>query len=327
LSSENAAAKQTGISDAVLVAGAGGFIGANLVRALTARGGNVHALVRPGTSLARLEDLLDQINLHRLDATDHAALRECLREVRPATVVNAVKSRPSSVDPLIPVRDNVMAAAALLASAAESGSARFVQLGSSTEYEARRGRLDESTPLGSISLHGATKTAATLICHALAAELGIDLVVLRPFQVYGPWDDPRHLVPTAIAAALDERELVLAPRGRRDWIFVSDLVEACLLALDAELGDEALVLNLGTGRQWSNEDVVEMVAELSGRPIRVRIDERAGRPWDRDDWRADPSQAGRRLGWKPRHDLASGLEATIAWECERRERIEARGGR
>jgi nucleoside-diphosphate-sugar epimerase len=324
LSSDKEPGDHTGNSGAVLIAGAGGFIGANVVRALIARGDDVHALVRPGTSLARLEDLLDRVSVHRLDASDHEALRECLGRVRPAAVVNAAKSRPNDVDPLAPVRDNVMAPASLLVSAAGLGCARFLQLGSSTEYEARRGRLDESTPLRPTGMHGATKAAASLVCRELAAELGIDLVVLRPFQVYGPWDDPRHLVPTAIAAALDGRELVLAPRGKRDWVFISDVVEACLLALDTELRSEEL--NLGTGQQWSNEDVVETVARLSGRPIRVRVDEQAGRLWDRDDWRADSSRAAELLGWKPHHDLASGLEATIAWERERRERQAARSG-
>lgn len=301
-----------------MVAGAAGFIGSNLVRALAARGDSVHALVRPGTSLARLEDLAGRISVHRVDACDREALLDCLREVRPAAVVNAAKSRPSRSDPLIPVRDNVLAAANLLASAAEAGCARFAQLGSSTEYEARPGRLDEATPLRPVSIHGATKAAASLVCRALAEELDLALVVLRPFNVYGPWDEPGHLVPTAIAAALEDRELVLAPRGRRDWIFVSDVVEACLLALDAGIGGEDL--NLGSGEHWANEEVVETIARLSGRRVRVRIDEQAGRPWDRDDWRADNSKAGKLLGWKPRHDLASGLEATIAWERERRSR-------
>lgn len=306
---------------AVLVAGAGGFIGANLVRALVARGDSVHALVRPGTNLARLEGLSDRISVHCVDTSDHGALRDLLCEARPIAVVNAMRTRPSRGDPLAPVRDNVMAAANLLVTAAESGCARFVQLGSSTEYEARRGQLDESTPLRPNTVHGATKAAASLVCRELAAELSVDLVVLRPFNVYGPWDEPGHLVPTAIAAALDDREFVLAPRGRRDWVFVSDVIEACLLALAAELGGEEL--NLGTGRQWSNADVVETIVRLSGRRIRVRVDEHASRPWDRDDWRADPSRASELLGWKPRHDLVSGLQATIAWEREQRNRSAA----
>lgn len=222
------------------------------------------------------------------------------------------------------MRDNVAAAANLLVSAAASGCARFVQLGSSTEYEAQRGRLSESTPLRPTTVFGATKAAASLVCRALAAELDVDLVVLRPFNVYGPWDEPGHLIPTAIAAALDDRELVLAPRGRRDWAFVSDVIEACLLALDAELG--GVELNLGSGRGWSNEEVVETISRLSGRTVRVRVDERAGRPWDRDDWRADSSKARELLGWEPRHDLVSGLKATIAWERERRDRPAASAG-
>ncbi len=325
--SEKTPADRVGNStnSAILVTGAGGFIGSNLVRTLTARGhSSVHALVRSGTSLARLEDFPDRITVHHVDAHDREALLDCLRSVRPVAVINTIRTGPSCVDPLTVVRNNVMAPANLMVATADSGCTRFVQLGSSTEYETRRGELDESTPLRPVSLHGATKAAASLLCQALAAELDIGLVVLRPFQVYGPWDEPTHLVPTAIAAALDDRELVLAPRGRRDWVFVSDVVEACLLALEAELGGEEL--NLGTGTQWSNEEVVETIVRLSGRRIRVRIDERAGRPWDRDDWRANPSRAGELLGWKPRHDLESGLKATITWELEQRNRVAARGG-
>jgi nucleoside-diphosphate-sugar epimerase len=325
LSIETAPADRAARAGAILVAGAGGFNGSQLVRALVARDERVHALVRPGTSLARLEDLVDRITVHRADACEHEALLDCFQGARPAAVVNAVRSRPNRAEPLAAVRNNVMAAASLLVAAADSGCSRFVQLGSSTEYEARRGRLDESALLRPTSLQGATKAAASLVCHALAAELGVDLVVLRPFQVYGPWDEPSHLVPTAIAAALDDRELVLAPRGKRDWIFISDLIEACLLALDAEIGGEDL--NLGSGRQWSNEEVVETIERIAGRQIRVRRDERAGRPWDRDNWRADSSKARELLGWKPCHDLASGLEATIAWERERRSRPAASAGR
>jgi nucleoside-diphosphate-sugar epimerase len=303
------AARGSGI---VVVAGAGGFIGSGLVGALVGRGTTVHALVRPGSALGRLEPLAGAVTVHRVDAADPEAVRLCLGGIRPVAVVNAVRSSRSALDPLASVRDNVSAAANLLVFAAESGCSRFVQLGSSTEYEPRPGPIDESTPLRPTAVHGATKAAATLVCRALAAELGVELVVLRPFQVYGPGDEPRHLIPTAIASALDGRELVLAPHGKRDWVFVSDVVDACLLALDAPVGGEEL--NVGTGRQWSNEEVVSAIGECIGRRIDVRIDERMGRPWDRDDWVADVSKAHELLGWTPRHDLASGLQETIRWE-------------
>lgn len=304
------------------MAGAGGFIGANLVRALAARGASVHALVRPGSSLARLEGAAGRITVHRVETADLSSLRDRLATVRPDAVVNATRAPRTTPDPLDSAHGNVTVAANLLVSAADAGCRRFVQLGSSTEYEPRRGPLAESTPLRPTSLFGATKAAATLVCLALAAELGVRLAVLRPFQVYGPWDAPEHLVPTAIAAALEGRELVLAPTGRRDWVFVGDIVEACVLALDAGLDGEEI--NLGSGRQWSNAEVVETIAELTGRRPRVRIDERAGRSWDRDDWVADVSRARRLLGWSPRHDLVDGLRETIAWERTARGRAEAR---
>lgn len=278
----------------------------------------MHALVRPESALGRLGLIGSRITVHRVDASDPEAVRACLGGIRPAAVVNAVKHRRATPDPLASVRDNVDAAANLLVFAAESGCSRFVQLGSSTEYGATPGPVDEATPLRPTSAHGATKAAATLVCGALAADLGIDLLVLRPFQVYGPGDDPGHLVPTAIAAALDGRELVLAPHGRRDWVFVSDVVDACLLALDASVSGEEV--NVGTGRQWSNEEVVSAIEECLGRRISVRVDEQASRPWDRDDWVADVSKAQELLGWTPRHDLASGLRKTIRWERTERRR-------
>lgn len=306
-------------TESVLVAGAAGFLGSHLTKALVARGSTVHALVRVDTNLERLDDVMERVVVHRVDVFDSRALSECLGEIRPRVVINAIKARPNRADPLELTRSNVLAPANLLVSAAASGCARFLQLDSSTMYEARRGRIDECTPIRPVSAHGTTKAAASLICRSLAAELNVGYIALCPFQLFGPWDERRHLVPTAIDAIFDDRELVLSPQGRRDWIFVTDVVEACLLALDADLDGEEL--NLGTGRHHSNEDVVETIARLTGRPIRVRVDERAARPWDRDDWRADCSKARRLLGWEPRHDLAGGLEATIVWECERRSRL------
>src|SRR5215217_6142157 len=302
----------------VLVAGAGGFIGANLARELAGQGVVVHALVRPTTSLTALEGLAGELIVHRADAADSRALGECLRRARPDAVVNLMRTRIEAAGPLAAIRDNVVAVGNLFVAAAGAGCSRFVQFGSPTEYAERPRPLDEAAPTGPTTVDGATKAAATVICRELARDTGLPLVVLRPFHVYGPWDEPDHLIPAAIAAALDGRELVLAPRGRRDWIFVGDVVEACLLALDADLKIEEL--NLGGGRQWSNEEAVTLVAELSGRELSVRIDEGAARPWDRDDWQADISKARALLGWEPRHDLRSGLEETIAWERAHRSR-------
>lgn len=291
----------------VLVAGAGGFVGGHLVRSLLEHRTEVHALVRPGTQL----DASMGLTVHEIDAACTETTRACLLEVRPFAVVNLVRSRRAEGAGLAAlVRDNVIAAAVLLDASSLAGCDLFVHVGSSTEYRPGRGPLHEQTPLEPVSSFGAAKASASLLCRAHAHESGSQVAILRPFQVYGPGDNPRHLVPAAIAAAIDGSELRLAPSGRRDWVYVEDVAEACVLALARGTGGE---FNVGTGRQWTNAEVVAAVAEACGREIRVRTDETATRPWDRDDWVADRTNVERVLGWQPRHDLQSGLARTVAW--------------
>jgi nucleoside-diphosphate-sugar epimerase len=213
------------------------------------------------------------------------------------------------------VADNVAATSAFVAAAGAAGCRRAVLLGSSTEYAPLAGPLPESAALNPVSLHGATKAAGTFACRAIARRVGVALTVLRPFAVYGPGDDPGHLVPTAIDAALQDRTLRVAPRGRRDWVYVDDVAEAVLRAVDAGLEDA--VVNVGTGRQWTNGEVVAHVAAACGTQIRVVTDEAAGRPWDREDWVADVRHAQAVLGWTARWSLPDGLAATVAWQRDR----------
>jgi len=164
-----------------------------------------------------------------------------------------------------------------------------------------------------MAFYGATKAAATLLCLQFARADRRPIVVLRPFSVYGYWELPTRLIPTAIMAALLNQEIALTAAGyRRDWVFIEDLVEACLLTLRAKkvTGE---IINVGSGQQWSNDDVVEMVQGLSGRKVSLRVGEYPARPWDTTNWVADNRKAKRLLGWEPRHTLRSGLEKTIAW--------------
>lgn len=189
-----------------------------------------------------------------------------------------------------------------------------VRLGSSTEYAAADGPMSEDTPLRPRGFFGATKAAGSLLLTAAAAERGLRSVVLRAFQVYGPRDHPDRLVPTAIRAARDGTVLPLTgPGQRRDWVYVSDVVEACVLAAGADQLRTGSVLNLGTGVQTANEELVGLVEQVSGRTVSVTTGAHAGRPWDTGSWVCDPSAARELLGWQARTDLAGGLRR--CWEA------------
>jgi len=183
-----------------------------------------------------------------------------------------------------------------------------VRLGSSTEYGRLDGPLDEAVPLRPLGFFGATKAAGSLAAAAAAAERGLRSAVLRAFQVYGPLDHPGRLVPSALRAACSGEVLPLTGPGlRRDWVFVSDVVEACVRAAKADDLPAGQVLNIGTGRQVANEELVGEVARTTGRPVRVETGAHPGRDWDATSWVCDPALAGRLLGWRAEIDLPEGL--------------------
>ena len=301
----------------VLVTGAAGFIGANLVRALVEARSEVHALIRPTSDLWRLRDVLPCLSgLHSVDMRCREDLLTTVRGVSPAVIFHgaAPPGHPSGVTHEASfIRDTVVSTVHVLEAAADSNVSRVIHLGSSLEYGPRRKALSETDRLDPTTTRGVAKAAATLLCRQWARSHRTLVVVLRLFSVYGPWEGATRLVPTAILAALDGCPLALTPPGfRHDFIFVEDVVEACARAVGVSLSP-GTILNIGSGRQWTNEAVIRILQTVSGIPICVRPGSHPPRPLDTHHWVAEISRARRQLGWKPRYTLARGLQKTMEW--------------
>jgi nucleoside-diphosphate-sugar epimerase len=192
-----------------------------------------------------------------------------------------------------------------------------VNTGSSAEYGPTRRALREADALRPGTVYGAAKAAATLLCSAIAQSSPHQIVTLRPFHVYGPFDDARRFVPTAIAAALHDRAISLVPGTfRRDFVFVSDVVDAYLAAGVRGRAPSGETFNLGSGTQHAMAHVVELLSSIVGRKIKIIRGAFPPRQWDRRDWMADITKTRRLLRWRPRYDLRRGLVATLAWARE-----------
>ncbi len=139
------------------------------------------------------------------------------------------------------------------------------------------------------------------------------IVILRIFSAYGYWESPTRLIPTAIMTAFENGKMDLtAPGYRRDFVFIEDVVDACLLAINAE-DPRGEIINIGSGQQATNEEAVEAIQEITGRTIRVRAGSYPARASDTSHWVADIQRARLLLGWEPRHTLHQGLAKTVAW--------------
>ena len=313
----------------VAITGASGIIGGHLAQALAAHGAEVHAFVRRPYGGSRLDALVG-VRQHPWDLADEDGGAALLSRVAPSVVFHGAAHRSAGSGSVEPSGQAGREAAVALTArggarfaeaCARSGVARFVVLGSSTEYGPRDEPLREDMADRPVSIHGVAKAALTSAVRELAGS-GLDAVILRIFNAYGDGDNPRRLIPTLCRAALDGSGVRLTPRGfMRDYVHVDDVVAACLRAgaLDLQPGE---VINVGTGVGTDNHDLLAIVQSLcGGRPELLAIDFEA-RAADTAHWRADTGRMHARLGLGPAIELRDGLAGLLAqMRVERAERV------
>jgi len=300
----------------VLITGVTGFLGANLVRELIRRQAKIHGLVRPAANLWRIAEVVSEIDLHSLDLTDWRGLERVISQVHPEIIFHLAAisghhlTREERREAL---QTNVMGTFNLLEATASENYQIFIHIGSSLEYGPKSKPLQEFDLLEPSTFRGVAKASATLICLQFARANRLPVVVLRPFSIYGPWEQATRLIPTAILSILQGQEISLtAPGFRHDFIYVEDVLNACLLALQAEnIAGE--VINIGSGRQWSNEQVVEIIQAVAGKKISTRIGDYPHCPSDTTHWVANIEKAKRLLKWEPQYTFQQGLKETYDW--------------
>ncbi len=288
----------------ILITGAAGFLGSQLVRGLTAAGAEVHPFTR------RIGDVT------KLDS-----LRAAIEAARPEVVVHLAAYGTTPAQPDAAQRDvELMREVNLggvenLWTALERFHCRIVQAGTCAEYATKNGPISEDDVCAPESDYARTLHEAVCYSQARAQRTGREVVVLRPFGPYGPGDRPERLIPFVIDGLLgDGRVAVTAGTQRRDFSYVRDHVIAFMTAAVAPLTQTGAVYNIGSGIPISVREVVEKIAGLVGDRACDRIDygSVASRPDDRADRYADISAARRDLAFAPAVSLDEGLRLTIA---------------
>lgn len=295
-------------SGVILVTGASGLIGHALATRLQAEGRNVIGLDRrppPGGRAAFSFVEADLNDTHRL----YAAVRG--RE--PGGIVHC-----GGVSGLMVARDNpfLICETNILGTAQVFELARLVKPGrvifcssiSAYGHQDVDGVVTEDTPMRGRTTYGASKIAGEAILQAYADEHGVDGIALRFTHVYGPGRETQCFVREMIQDALARRasRLPHARRSRRQYVYVTDVVDAIALALDAEALPRR-AYNIGPGRQHTLGEVADAVRGVMG-PLDVSFDD-ANDPREYQCGTLDITAAGRELGWRPKIDLSAGIAA------------------
>ncbi|MEQ1631473.1 MAG: dTDP-glucose 4,6-dehydratase [Planctomycetota bacterium] len=311
----------------ILVTGGAGFIGSNFVRMLL--NGSDHEVVNLDalTYAGNLENLTDVAHNARYtfvkgDIADSAQMDEVFAAQRPDIVVHfAAESHVdrSVLDATAFVRTNVQGTQVLLDKSRIYKTKRFVHVSTDEVYGSLGpwGFFTEDTPMQANSPYSASKAASDLLVRAAVHTHGMDCVITRCSNNYGPFQFPEKLIPLMIANALEGKHLPVYGDGKnvRDWIYVTDHCEGIRAAMERGKGGE--VYNFGGNAERENIYVIKEILRLLGKGDNL-IHYVKDRPGHDRRYAMDSSKARATLGWEPRHTFEQGLRQTIDWYVQNR---------
>ncbi|MEU4567866.1 dTDP-glucose 4,6-dehydratase [Micromonospora sp. NPDC023956] len=211
------------------------------------------------------------------------------------------------------VSTNVLGTQTLIDAALRHGVGRFVQVSTDEVYGSiDTGSWTESAPLDPSSPYSASKAAADLLALAHHRTHGLDVVVTRGSNTYGPYQYPEKLVPLFVTNLVDGEPVPLYGDGRhvRDWLHVDDHCHG--IALAQRLGRAGRVYHLAGGTELTNRDLTGRILAVCGADW-DRVRQVADRKGHDRRYSLDTTRSRRELGYAPRVDLTTGLAATVDW--------------
>lgn len=290
----------------VLVTGAAGFIGRRLTAALESAGARVTTI-----DFASIDEI--HANHYNADIRDATAIFRIVNDSRPDYVFHLAAI--GITNPFLPL-DELLAVnlqgsinlfRACFPSSQPGNIVRLVNTG--TPYEYGEGKDKEVTP---INPYAASKAAAFAVARMLFRTEGRPIVTVRPFQVYGPGQPEKALIPAALSAIRSGRPFLMTPgEQQRDFIYVDDVVAGYLMA--AASGVNGKSYDLGWGESRSIKEVINLLfstCQTELEPVFGALPYRPGEVWLQ---KADREAAQKDLNWQPAVPLEAGLQLTAAY--------------
>ena len=294
-----------------LVTGGCGFIGSRLVRLLATRGAAVTVfdrVIRPEVCTGLPPAAADRVTLQAGDITNAAEVQAAASGAAGVFHLAVLDLNSCTDDPRLCVQINMEGTFTVLEAAQRAGLSKVVFSSASSVYGDTDETMDESHPLGARTIYGASKITGEYLCRSFHTMYGLDYVILRYMNVYGP-HQTIGVVPAVLRRIRAGQAPIIFGQGTQsfDFIYVDDVAAANLRAMESDVSDEAF--NVGSGQERSIKQVVETLLRLTGstlapdyQPAPVgQMQRRVG----------SSAKAARLLGWRAAVPFDEGLRRVV----------------
>lgn len=306
------------MTEKILITGATGFIGSNLTRKLVEENYDLYIILRKESNTWRIKDILEKINLVYADLSDYNTLKREINRIKPDYIFHLATygSYPDlQKDGNLMIQTNILGTYNLLQATKDINYKCFVHTGSSSEYGIKETSISETDILEPSDHYGVTKASATLLCQTFSKIHKKNIVILRPFSVYGPYEKGSRFGPYVIMNCLQKKEInITSGEQKRDFIFINDVIDIYLKIMNKD-NISGQIFNVGIGTDHSIKETAKIIFELTGNDLNLlKIGAKKMRKIEAiTSWKANISKMQKILNYKPKHNLKEGMEKTIEW--------------
>jgi nucleoside-diphosphate-sugar epimerase len=306
------------VNKKILITGATGFVGSNLLRHLVNSGTkDIYIFIRENSNLWRIKDILEKLNIYKVDILDKSAVKTFVYEIEPDVIfhLSAYGTMRYHNDNNLIIKTNFLGTVNVLDASISKGFKAFINVGSTFEYGFINKPFEESDLPNPMNTYGVAKLASTYYCRMISVTQDLPIVTLRLFTPYGYYEDASRLIPYLIISMLKNKDIKLnSPNAKRDFIFIEDVVEAFLKTIQKiDKIQRGTIINIGSGIDYTVMEIFEQLKNIIGYQKIPIIQENISTYDKLPISRANINKARETIDWEPKYNLKMGLLKSVEW--------------
>ena len=249
----------------LLITGAAGFVGSNLTRYFVSRGIKVNILIKKNSDTWRLKDIIHKVNVHYADIADVNKIKRIIKNIKPKTIYHlATHGAYSDQNEIEKIKKSILDSTFNLINECKKYKFNiFINTGSSSEYGFKNKSMKEKDVLVPNSYYSVFKSSSTLYCQYESFKSNLQIVTIRPFHVYGPFERRDRLIPTLVKNMLNNKKIKLvSPKISRDMIYIDDVIDFYKMIADKK-NLKGEIFNLGSGKQTTIKKIYDSLKKIT----------------------------------------------------------------